>query len=510
MAVSTLRFAHAEPIPLASIPIVTPDLFRDHVVDQTANGARIAALFGCPQQGGEVRIYAVLAHDEASELTVIAMDVVESYRALTADCPQAHWFERELAEQWGVVPEGHPWLKPIRFHRSYREGRDAWSREAGSVIEPSVQPPSASFFRMEGAEIHEVAVGPVHAGVIEPGHFRFQCHGEHVFHLEISLGYQHRGVERALLGGPNKRTIHLMEQVAGDTSVGHAMAYCQAVEALCGVQPSLRAQVLRGVALELERMANHTGDLGALAGDVGFLPTASYCGRIRGDFLNATAVLCGSRFGRGLVRPGGVGVDLDPAAAQLLASRVEAALRDVAGAADLLWNSLSVQSRFEDTGTVARDACEALGLVGPAARACGVDRDVRHDFPSGIYRFAYIPISTRPTGDVFARAFVRKLEINRSAQFVAQQLRAVPTGPARVGQGPLAPAALVVSLVEGWRGEICHVAITDADGRFAHYKIVDPSFHNWIGLAMALRDQQISDFPLCNKSFNLSYCGHDL
>ena len=377
-------------------------------------------------------------------------------------------------------------------------------------IEPSVPPAGADFFRVEGCEVHEVAVGPVHAGVIEPGHFRFQCHGEHVFHLEISLGYQHRGVERALVGGPNKRTIHLIEQVAGDTSVGHATAYCHAVEALAGTRPSLRAQSLRGVALELERLANHTGDIGALAGDVGFLPTSSYCGRLRGDFLNATALLCGSRFGRGLIRPGGVAFDIDPPLAEQLMGRCQASMADTIGAANLLWNSLSVQSRFENTGQVPRSVAEALALVGPTARACGIDRDVRHDFPTGIYRFAYIPISTRGTGDVFARAFVRKLEIRRSAGFVQQQLRSLPEGPARVPCGALRPNALVVSLVEGWRGEICHVAITDEMGRFAHYKIVYPSFHNWIGLAIAMRDSPISDFPLCNKSFNLSYCGHDL
>jgi Ni,Fe-hydrogenase III large subunit len=272
----------------------------------------------------------------------------------------------------------------------------------------------------------------------------------------------------------------------------------------------LRAQALRGIALELERLANHTGDLGALAQDIGFLPPAAYCGRVRGDFLNATALLCGSRFGRGFVRPGGVGFGVEAERAGRLQERLTAALQDGTGAAGLLWETASVQARFEDTGAVTREAAEQVGLVGVAARACGLDRDVRHDFPAGIYRFAQVPVSTAPGGDVFARAYVRWLELPRSGEFVRERLRSLPAGPERVPVGGLRPDALTVSLVEGWRGEICHVALTDSGGRFAAYKVVDPSFHNWFGLALALRGQQISDFPLCNKSFNLSYCGHDL
>jgi Ni,Fe-hydrogenase III large subunit len=480
--------------------------FRQTILDAVADGLRVAALFG-DDSSGKVDVYAVLADSARAQLQA-GMTTLDTDRfpSLTPECPQLHLFERELAEQYGVRPDGHPWFKPVRFHTSYRQGHDAWDRKPG-------EPPTigvTDFYRVEGEEIHEVAVGPIHAGVIEPGHFRFQCHGEQVFHLEISLGYQHRGAERTLAGGPNKRTIHTLETVAGDTTIGHATAYCQAIEALTGCQSPIRADALRGVALELERLANHTGDLGALAGDVGYLPTSSYCGRIRGDFLNLTALICGSRFGRGLIRPGGVMFDLDDERRKQCLERLESAYRDIENAANLLWNSASVQARFEETGTVEQETAYTLGMVGPAARACGLERDARHDFPTGIFRFAQVPMSTWSTGDVFARAFVRWLEIQRSVAFVKDQLMGLPDGPVRGPAGPMRADQFMASLVEGWRGEICHVALTDAHGRFSRYKIVDPSFHNWMGLAMALRDQQISDFPLCNKSFNLSYCGHDL
>ncbi|MBI3465741.1 MAG: NADH-quinone oxidoreductase subunit C [Planctomycetes bacterium] len=502
----------------SDIPELTFDRFRQAVLDAVTGGDRVSAMFGHASGSNGVEIYAVLADDSSGWLCVAKSRVqADSFPSLTPDCPQVHLFEREIAEQFDVQPEGHPWLKPVRFHKPERRGASVFNGSptlARSASEgPAGEGPvvgMTDFYRLAGDEIHEVAVGPVHAGVIEPGHFRFQCHGEHVFHLEISLGYQHRGVERVLVGGPNKRTIHIMETLAGDTTIGHATAYCQVVESLAGCSVPARAEWLRGIALELERLANHTGDLGALANDVGFLPTASYCGRLRGDFLNATALLCGSRFGRGTVRPGGVGFDSDGLRTAELQKRLEAAIKDVANPVTLLWDSSSVMARFEETGRVARDVCESLGLVGPAARACGVERDVRHQFPSGIFRFAQVPISTVETGDVFARAYVRWLEIQRSAAFILDQLKSAPSGSVRQPVGAIAPNHFVATLVEGWRGEICHAAMTDESGRFCRYKVVDPSFHNWTGLAMALRDQQISDFPLCNKSFNLSYCGFDL
>jgi Ni,Fe-hydrogenase III large subunit len=477
-----LVLRNGEAVPLARLPVLAPEEFRRAVLDAVAAGARLSAFFARPKPAG---LLAVLAHDEGGTLSVLGMEPAGSYPALTPDCPQAHLFERELFEQSGVRPEGHPWLKPVR-----------------STVQ--------DFFRVDGEEVHEVAVGPVHAGVIEPGHFRFQCHGEVVRHLEICLGYQHRGVERALAGGPDLRTPHYLETLAGDTTVGHAWAGCQALEALGRVAAPPRAAALRGVALELERLANHIGGLGALAGDVGFLPTQSYCGRLRGDALNATALLCGNRFGRGLLRPGGATADVDAALAKELLDRLEDIGRDAASAVGLLWDSPSVTGRFEEAGAVSLEDCRRLGLVGVAARACGLNRDVRRDQPFGVYRYAMIPVSSWHAGDVFGRAQVRWLEVQRSLQFIRELLESLPGGSLRREVPALRPEHAAVSLTEGWRGEICHAALTDASGRLAAYKVVDPSFHNWFGLALALRGQQISDFPLCNKSFDLSYCGFDL
>jgi Ni,Fe-hydrogenase III large subunit len=489
------------------VPEVSYEQFFTTLSDFTRNEGFIVQFFAY-KDGDSYKLLAVVRNDS---LYVIGTKVDKSFKSLTGSVSEKfHMFEREIAEQFGLKPDGHPWLKMVRYHKNYSGEKDVFGNDYQQDI-----PGNYPYFSVEGESIHEVAVGPVHAGIIEPGHFRFQCAGEEVLHLEIQLGYQHRGIENMIPNMPQKRLPIICEAIAGDTAVCHNLSLSQAIEALADIKVDQSASIVRTIALELERIANHTGDLGALSGDVAFNPPAAYFGRIRGEFLNLLQVLGGSRFGKGLVRPGGITHTMGEEQIRLLREKLSEITPEIKHVCDLLFTAHTVQARFEHTGTVPYEMAKDLGLVGYAGRACNIPYDARVAFPTECY--GDLPANTNnvTNGDVNSRATVRREEIMHSLELINLLLDKhekldEQTNVVAMQEFKLQPNSFVVTVNEGWRGEVSHCVLTDDNGGIQRYKIKDPSFHNWTGLAMSLRNQEISDFPLCNKSYNLSYCGFDL
>lgn len=469
--------------------------FRKTVLKHLSNDFRMIGLFP-PDKTEPGKIIAILADSNASLLYIVggefSNDKLE-FESFAGLFPQTNYFECELAENYAYTPVNHPWLRPVRKQ---------------NVIEGNKE---YQFYKLEGDEVHEVAVGPIHAGIIEPGHFRFQCHGELVHNLEINLGYQHRGVEELLLKANPNRRIMLSESIAGDTVIGHTYAHCNAIESLANTQISLRAQVIRAIAEELERTAMHLAGLGGVSNDIGLAIAASSYGRLRTLAINSLAELCGSRFGRGLFVYGGVRFDFNSENIKNIMKNLTTVRNDVAVINSFLFSSTGALVRFEKTGAVSQDLASKAGLVGLAARSCDLKLDTRINYPYGAYRYFPVSQMTLSTGDVFARSYLRALEIDESLRFIFEQIENLPDGEVvNETAGNAEPDSGVISITEGWRGEVVHIAFTDKKGKIVQYKIKDPSFNNWYGLSLALRKTEISDFPLCNKSFDLSYAGHDL
>lgn len=486
----------------AEIPLLEFGRFQAALLDITRDGY-IVQYFGYEEQG-ELFALAVLRLDD--QLYTGCARLPDTFPSLTARQVKFNLFEREIAEQFGVIPEDHPWFKMVRYEQNWNDRPDAFANDYSKDI-----PGNYPYYRVHGDEIHEVAVGPIHAGIIEPGHFRFQCIGERVLHLEISHGYQHRGIERLMVAAVPLRRPFIAESIAGDTAMAGSLSYCQIIEALGGLSVTDEAGIIRTMVQELERLACHVGDLGALSADVAFTPPAAFLGRMRGEFLNLLLLLSGNRFGKGLIRPGGIAFGVDRSAFQTLQDKLDELRPEVAHCMDLFLTAHTVLSRFEQCGLVSRDAAEQLGMVGPSGRASWMKYDARVQFPMECYRDMPACQWNNPTGDVLARARIRCVEIEHSFDCLNQLLSmANEVTPVQQEVVALAPSAMVVTINEGWRGELSHCVLTDRRGEIIRYKVKDPSFHNWSGLAMALRDEEISDFPINNKSFNLSYCGMDL
>jgi Ni,Fe-hydrogenase III large subunit len=466
---------------------------RAAILQRLDDGARLLTFFGRRVED-DVLLTAALV-DGAGAIAILRGRTARErgFHALTADVPAAHCFERELHESCGLPITGHPWRKPIRY-------------EGGTQRDMASYP----YHVVEGKEVHEVAVGPIHAGVIEPGAFRFMCLGEQVHHLEIQLGYQHRGVEKRLLEVAPRHLLPLVETIAGDTSVANAWAHCAAVERLADCQLTLDVEIARAICLELERVAMHLVGLSGLAADIGFLQGATTYGRLRTTIINTTMRLSGSRFGKGAVRPGGVGLDSAEGLRREVEVNLASVRRDLGLVNDLFLGARTVRHRLRSTGVLTRAQASELGLVGLAARSSGLPVDTR-GHGEGAYGALPIAVQVREEGDCWARALVRIAELEASLEWIRAALRQERgwSGERRA-LGPLAPEQLAVAVVEGWRGEVVHCIETDAAGGIVHYKVQDPSFRNWMGLAVAVRENEIADFPICNKSFDLSYCGNDL
>ena len=464
----------------------------------------VAHYFALPD-ADRLRFYLILLDDETHRIMLASftMDYYDetALPSLTAMHPAMHPFEREIAELYGVEFDSMPWNKPLRFPFD--------RRNRNSTID------NYPFYTIEGDSLHEVNVGPIHAGIIEPGAFRFVCNGESVLHLEIALGYQHRGVEHEFAATDNRlRHCMLAEAIAGDSAVAHASAFVAATEKLSGAAADEGLVRERAVAMELERMAMHIADTGALSMDVGYQLGQVACEALRTMTINTTQAWCGNRFGKGLIRPAGTNKPLTAEKAEMIRRNVAEIRRRYDEVRHDIKSSPTLLARYEQCGVVPRAEMLRIGGVGMASRASGVARDIRASHPSGVFAepIAHQSIVKRH-GDVMARLMVRCREVLQSTDYIERLLAGFTPArnPARPDYtAPLAPDSLAVGLVEGWRGEICHVALTDGEGRMAAYKIKDPSLHNWLALALAVRGEGISDFPICNKSFNLSYCGHDL
>jgi len=484
-------------VPLKDIPVLPFDVLREQLISEVQNGKRIEQFFGFEQQN-RIKFFVIIADDNLSKLSIATAEFTsqKSYKSITPEIPSLHMFEREFYEQFGIEPVGHPWLKPVRK----------------GIAGINTKEKQYEFFRMQGEDVHEVGVGPIHAGIIEPGHFRFSCHGEIIHHLEIELGFQHRGVENLFLKNKNRPVylIKLAESIAGDCVIGHAVTFANAVEAIAGIVISRKVKLIRMIVSELERIGVHLGDLSALAGDVAYLTGNAVFAALRTEVINTTMQICGSRFGRGLIALGGVNFDLPENLRVGIYSFINRFYEEVSLAVEVMFSSASVLERFEKTGIVNQETALEIGMVGPAARASGLSIDIRTDHPFGAYEFIPVHKLTLNSGDVFARAYIRFVEIQQSVKLISEALNSYFEGELQKDIHHLQPDKLVVSLNEGWRGEIAHVLITDSEGQLKKVKIKDPSFHNWLALAVAVRDNGISDFPVCNKSFNLSYCGFDL
>jgi len=430
--------------------------------------------------------------------------------SLTRTVPAANWHEREMHDLFGIVPVGHPDPRPLVVHDGWPQGvfplRKAFDGSRRVPVEPAGEFPHLV---AEGEGVFEIPVGPIHAGIIEPGHFRFTSVGETVLHLDARLFYTHRGLEKRMEGLSPLDAFYVAERICGVCSVAHGLGYCEALEQIAGVGAPPRARLIRGIALELERLYNHVGDVGNICAGASFHYGTATGLRLKERLQQMNERLAGNRFLRGLVVPGGVRLDLPDELLGILAVMLRDILAGLDGLMGRIEANASIVDRLDDTGVLQHRAALDLAVAGVAARSSAVDRDARRDHPHGAFADPGRPdlhVITASDGDAMARMTVRALEARESIRLVGELVRRLEPGPLRVALAePLPGGRIGISAIESARGEAVHWLRTDASGRVERYHLRSPSYHNWPAVALAAETAIVPDFPLVNKSFELCY-----
>ena len=431
------------------------------------------------------------------------------FASLTNAIPAANWQEREIQDLFGLTLIGHPNSRRCALHDDWPEVFPLRKDFDLHTPVPPFQGERHKVREVEGEGVFQVPVGPVHAGIIEPGHFLFSVAGEPVLYLQMRLFYTHKGTEKLFENLPVTHGVRLAESISGDSSFAHATAFCHAIERAAEVEAPPRARALRTLCLELERIYNHIGDIGAIATDVAFVVANMHALRLKERVLRVNEHLTGNRLLRGMAGLGGVRCDWDGEQIKALENLATELGPEFDSLVELIENSSSTRDRLEDTGILKPAVARDLGVVGIAGRASGFDHDLRRDFPHAAYDRVKFRVPVYQVGDVEHRMQVRIDEVRESLSIIKQIVSDLPAGAVRVDIGELPAGRTALGYVEGWRGEIYHWIRTAPGNRLARCKVKDPSLQNWPALSEAIMGNIVPDFPVVNKSFNLSYSGTD-
>ncbi len=501
--------------PSAVIERVPADALGGHVAEVLAAGGRFVMLLGLDERsvGGEGLAVEAVATRPDGTLARFRAGLplaAAAFPSITPLVPAAHWDEREARDLFGIVPVGHPDPRRLVLHERWPRGYHPLRKDVAAGERPPEAERHFVPFEVHGEGVYQLPVGPIHAGIIEPGHFRFSAIGERVLHLDARLFFVHRGLEKLVEGRTFAAAAPLVERACGVCTVTHALAYAEAVEHLTGTTVPARARWARVLLAELERLYNHVGDLGNICAGVGFQSGVARLGWLKERLLRANDSLTGHRYLTGVVAPGGLVADLDPRGLAALPATLEAVGAELASAVRALVRSEGVMSRLHGTGVVPGDTAAALGALGVTARASGLDLDLRRDRPYAAYDELAVGVVTASSGDVAARFHVRAQEAQESLRLLRAALRHLPTGPVAA---PLVatPAAgdSALGAAEGPRGASWLWLRAGADGTIDRLRLRSASFANWPVVAAAVPGNLVPDFPLINKSFELCYACTD-